>query len=58
MDMSNYSHVTITEDGRLCSTGQHCPGFPRVLYDALLHVGYLGDVLVYRAHMSVAHSME
>jgi hypothetical protein len=29
-----------------------------VLYDALLHLGYNGDVLVYRAHMSMAHSME
>jgi hypothetical protein len=23
MNMDNYPHVTITEDGRLCSTGQH-----------------------------------
>jgi hypothetical protein len=29
-----------------------------VLYDALLHLGYNGDVPVYRARMSVAHSME
>jgi hypothetical protein len=28
-----------------------------VLYDALLHLGYNGDVPVYRARMSVAHSM-
>jgi hypothetical protein len=51
-------HVTITENWRLCSTGQHRPGFPRVLYDALLHLGYNGDVLVYRARMSMAHSMD
>jgi hypothetical protein len=29
-----------------------------VLYDALLHLGYNGVVLVYRARMSMAHSME
>jgi hypothetical protein len=28
------------------------------LYDTLIHLGYNGDVLVYRARMSVAHSME
>jgi hypothetical protein len=29
-----------------------------VLYDTLLHLGYNGDVSVYRAHISMAHSME
>jgi hypothetical protein len=58
MDMSNYPHVTIAEDGRLYSTGQHHPGFPRVLYDALLHLIYNGNVPIYRARMSMAHSME
>jgi hypothetical protein len=57
MDMSNFPHVTITEDGRLCSMGHHHSGFPRVLYDAL-HLGYNGDILVDRARMSVAHSTE
>jgi hypothetical protein len=33
--MANYPHVTISEDGSLSSTGQHRPGFPRVLYNAL-----------------------
>jgi hypothetical protein len=45
--MNDYPHVTIAEDGRLCFMGQHHPGFPLVLYDALLHLGYNGDVLVY-----------
>jgi hypothetical protein len=58
MDMSGYPRVTITEDGRLCSMGQHRPGFPQVLYDALLHLGYNGDVLVYRARMYMSHSMD
>jgi hypothetical protein len=34
--MDNYLHVTITEDGSLCSMGQHRSAFPRMLYDALL----------------------
>jgi hypothetical protein len=38
----------LTEDGRLCSTGQHCPGFLKVIYDALIHLGYDGDAPVYR----------
>jgi hypothetical protein len=58
MDMSKYPHVTIVEDGRLCSTGQHHPRFSRVLYDALLHHGYNWDVPIYRTHVSMAHSME
>jgi hypothetical protein len=29
-----------------------------MLYDALLHLGYNGDVPVYHARMSMAHSME
>jgi hypothetical protein len=33
-------------------------GFPRVLYNALLHLSYNGNVLIYRAHVSMAHSME
>ena len=58
MSLDDYPHVTIEGDGRWCSTGQHRPGFPRVLYDALRHLGYHGDVPVYRARMSMVHSME
>jgi hypothetical protein len=36
MELNDYPHFDLTEDGRLCSMGQHCPGFPRVLYDALI----------------------
>jgi hypothetical protein len=42
----------------LCSMGHHLPGFPRVLYDTLLHLRYNGNVSVYHARMSMAHSME
>jgi hypothetical protein len=58
MDMSKYPHITINEDGRLCSMSQHHPGFPRVLYDTLLLLEYNMNVLIYRARMSRAHSME
>jgi hypothetical protein len=55
--MRNYPHITITEDGRLCSMGQHHPWFLRVFYDTLLRLGYNGDVPIYHARMSMAHSM-
>jgi hypothetical protein len=38
MELNDYPHFFLTEDGRLCSTGQHCPWFLRVLYDALLRL--------------------
>jgi hypothetical protein len=58
MNMENYPHVTIAEDGSLCSTGQHRPRFPRVLYDALHQLGYNGDTPVCRGRMSMAHSQD
>jgi hypothetical protein len=58
MNMDNYPHVTITEDGSLCSMGQHRPGFPRVLYDALLQLGYNGFIPVYHGRMSMAHGLD
>jgi hypothetical protein len=48
MELNDYPHFDLAEDGRLCSMGQHCPGFRRVLYDALIRLGYDGDALVYR----------
>jgi hypothetical protein len=58
MNMHNYPHITITEDGSLCSMGQHRPGFPRVLYDALLHLGYNRDTPVYFGRMSTTHGQD
>jgi hypothetical protein len=55
MNMGNYPHVTIAEDGSLCSTGQHRPGFSRVLYNALRQLGYNGDAAIYHGRMSMAH---
>jgi hypothetical protein len=57
MDLNDYPHFDLTGDGRLCSMGQHCPGFPRVLCDALIHLGYDGDALVYRCKLSMADGM-
>jgi catechol 2,3-dioxygenase-like lactoylglutathione lyase family enzyme len=48
MDLNDYPHFYLADNGRLCSTGQHCSGFPRVLYDALIRLGYDGDAPVYR----------
>jgi hypothetical protein len=39
------------------STCHHCPGFLRVLYDALIHLGYDRDAVIYRCRLSAAHSM-
>jgi hypothetical protein len=58
MELNDYPLFDLTEDGRLCSTGQHCPGFPRVLYDALVRLGYDGDAPVYRCRLSMAHGMD
>jgi hypothetical protein len=58
MELSDYPHLNLTEDGRLCSTGQHCPGFPRVLYDALVRLGYDGDALVYLCRLTTTHGMD
>jgi hypothetical protein len=46
MELNDYPHFNLAEDGRLCSTGQHCPGFLRVLYDTLIRLGYNGDTPV------------
>jgi hypothetical protein len=58
MELNDYPHFDLAEDGRLCSLGQHCPGFPRVLYDALIRLGYDGDAPVYRCRLSMAHGMD
>jgi hypothetical protein len=50
MELTDYPHFYLAKDGRLCSTGQHCPWFLRVLYDTLIRLGYDGDALVYVAN--------
>jgi hypothetical protein len=58
IEPNNYPHFYLTEDGRLCSTGQHCPGFLRVLYDARIHLGYNRDAPVYHCRLSMAHDLD
>jgi hypothetical protein len=58
MELNDYPHFDLTEDGRLCSTGQHCPGIPRLLYDTLIHLGYDRDAPVYRCRISRVHELD
>jgi hypothetical protein len=57
MELNDYPHFYLVEDGRLCSTGLHCPRFPRVLYDSLIRLGYDGDAPVYRCRLSRVHDL-
>jgi hypothetical protein len=58
MELNDYPIFDLAEDGRLCSTGQHCLGFLRVLYDARIRLGYDGDALIYHCRLSMAHDMD
>jgi hypothetical protein len=58
MNMDDYPHFFLVEDGRLCSMGQHCPGFPRVLYDTFLHLSYDGEVPIYRYRLSMVDILD
>jgi hypothetical protein len=58
MELNDYPHFDHVEDGRLCSTGQHCPGFPRLLYDTLIRLGYDGDASVYCYRLSKVHDLD
>jgi hypothetical protein len=58
MELNDYPDFYLTEDGRLCSMAQHCPGFPRLLYDALIRLVYDGDAPVYRCRLSMAHGLD
>jgi hypothetical protein len=58
MELNDYPHFDLAEDGRVCSMGQHCPGFPIVLYDTLVRLGYDGDAPVNRCRLSTAQGMD
>jgi hypothetical protein len=58
LEPNDYSHFYLTEDERLCSTVLHCPGFPRVLYDTLVRLGYDGDALIYHCRLSRVHDLD
>jgi hypothetical protein len=58
MSLDDYPHFFLTEDGRVYSMGQHCSGFPQVLYDALLRLGYDGEVPIYRCRLSMTDDLD
>jgi hypothetical protein len=58
MELNNYPHFYLAEDGRLCSMGRHCLGFLRVLYDTLIHLGSDGDASVYHCQLSTTHGLD
>jgi hypothetical protein len=58
MELNDYSHFYLANDRRLCSMGQHCLGFPRVIYDALIHLGYDRDALVYLCRLFRLHDLD
>jgi hypothetical protein len=58
MEPNDSPHFYFTEDGRLCPTGLHCPGFLRVLYDALIRLGYDRDASIHRCRLSRVHDFD
>jgi hypothetical protein len=58
IELNDYPHFYLANEGRLCSMGQHCPGFLRVLYNALIHLGYDGDAPVYRCRLFRVHDLD
>jgi hypothetical protein len=58
MELNDYPHFYLVEDERLCIIGLHYSGFLRVLYDALIRLGYDGDALVYRCQLSRVHDLD
>jgi hypothetical protein len=58
MVLNDYPYFNLAKDGRLCFMGRHCPGFPRVLYNALIRLGYDGDAPVYHCRLSTGHGMD
>jgi hypothetical protein len=58
MELNDYPHFYLADDGRLCTMGQYCPGFLRVLYNALIRPIYDGDSPVYRCRLSRVHDLD
>jgi hypothetical protein len=58
MELNDCPHFDLSVDGRLCSMGQHCPRFPRVLHNALIRLSYDGDAPVYRCRLSTTHGKD
>jgi hypothetical protein len=56
--MEDYPHFFLIENGRLCSTDQHCLRFPRVLYGTLICLGYNREVPIYRCCLSMVDGLD
>jgi hypothetical protein len=55
MNVDDYLHCSLSVDGSLHSMGQHRPGFPRVLWDALIRLGYHWPIPFYHCRPFQAH---
>jgi hypothetical protein len=57
MNVYNYPHFSLSEDGSLHSMGQLHPGFLQVLWDTLICLDYDGSIPVYRCCLFQAHGL-
>jgi hypothetical protein len=57
MNMDDYPHCSLDEDGCLRTMGLHRPSFSRVLLCALVRLGYDGPIPVYRCRPFQAHGL-
>jgi hypothetical protein len=57
ISLDDYSHCTLGEDGFLWTTGRHCPGFPQVLFGALVRLYYNTSIPIYRCSHFQAHGL-
>jgi hypothetical protein len=57
MNMDDYTHCTLGNDGWLHTTDRHCLGFPRVLLCTLRRHGYDGPIPEYRCMPYQAHGL-
>jgi hypothetical protein len=57
MNMYDYPHCTLGEDGWVQTMGRHCPGLPRVLLCMLMRLGYDGPNPIYRCRPFQAHDL-
>jgi hypothetical protein len=55
--VDDYAHCTLREDGWLHTSRQHRPGFPWLLLDTLIHIGYNGSIPEYRCRPFQKHSL-
>jgi hypothetical protein len=58
MELNDYPHFYLADDGKLCSTCQHCLWFPRVIYDTLIRLGYDGNARVDHCRLSRDHDLD